>query len=1103
MKNIVKTVSLLTIISLIPAAFAATSRVSVNNKVSARLPSIAGRIINGTTTTTSSSTSYYDLGDCTTKYRDCMAADDVCGENFEECTTNVLFHVQMPKCSSVLYQCSTSGVSELFGTTSIRALSEISSYVQDERGNNTEEVKEYTYPLQDSLVHGWITGARAGNMLNKEQCIKRYTNCLKRDDVCGENFELCTSDKEFKKQAVLCDSTFARCPTEAKQELFGSVANADILKPQNVGTGDNTVYARLKTMIEDGRVYAVNNAIKTCNKVVRNCFVNACAKNPFRCVEGIPLSVISGANILGAGSDSELNSTIISADSDEVQTSSQVRQWFKSQCLETIGTNKSCHMMYRELENVPEKQLLDTELQTEVFDYAYSDPDSRGAIAAQLADAVKAFDTNAKNQCYETIKSCAMRSCGGGLGSLCYKQAKGSTSSTSSSSTNIIGQLNAVPMNTSNSNIIGQLNVVPMNTSNNLGTLSVLGTNFQLETRSAATQIGSTSSNNYSSLNIAGDATYSEIADGCEAIVNADANCQYAAATAGNTGYSYNYTTTNTFSTLFPKSSANSDPIGAIGKLNALLATSYNDAAIEKMKKQCRTIALTCAQTVCGQDYVNCYRRRTDIADAGTYNTPNKKFDSSMNQVGGVLDYNIVIGMCLNTIKNSSACEEHLKLASYENRYEQDEASWGNASSVGESWLSANPASSKYISKTSQRLVGCKASEGTKSGLALIPGRKNDCAGTQPAINGSCEGVATFGCVYDEPVYQEESEYVLNESAKTLFQELLADVEMQVQQTYNLKLTKEYNTCVNNNNGGIMGTTGAGSTFTWAKLRQSSVPGNYPSQGLTTDKFTSSNDLYGSFCLAKITIQSDDKDIQNLLKDKQTAYFAVGDSFTCGSWISDSDMRKISDTVGKRAVCKEGLGVWNSTTGECDDQKASSKVKSTYAWATIAPMLAGGAIGTALTESGVFSGLSRNTFGTDNGAGTGVNRKQAKTLCSQYAAAGDATSAKPYCEQLLGSGNTLCNNKTASVVQNACDNADVNDVDATSDGVRWAIPITTAVAGGALGAGITASVIKAKKENIKNEAAQQWMDEIGDHIKCYVGSQELGVYGDPISFSID
>ena len=68
---------------------------------------------------------------------------------------------------------------------------------------------------------------------------------------------------------------------------------------------------------------------------------------------------------------------------------------------------------------------------------------------------------------------------------------------------------------------------------------------------------------------------------------------------------------------------------------------------------------------------------------------------------------------------------------------------------------------------------------------------------------------------------------------------------------------------------------------------------------------------------------------------------------------------------------------------------------------------------------------------------------------------------------------------------------------------RIAVPIATTLAGGALGAGITASVIQAKKEEIKNKAVAEWMEEIGEHIQCYLGADELGSYGDVVSFTIE
>ena len=59
------------------------------------------------------------------------------------------------------------------------------------------------------------------------------------------------------------------------------------------------------------------------------------------------------------------------------------------------------------------------------------------------------------------------------------------------------------------------------------------------------------------------------------------------------------------------------------------------------------------------------------------------------------------------------------------------------------------------------------------------------------------------------------------------------------------------------------------------------------------------------------------------------------------------------------------------------------------------------------------------------------------------------------------------------------------------------------VVAGALGFGITKSVQKAKYENAANDAVAAWMSEIGEHIQCYLGTEELGSYGDVISFTVE
>lgn len=1078
MRNIVKIFGLLSIIAVIPGAMAATSRVSVINNASPRLPSIAGRLISGTTntvtnTTTSSTAAYYGDSECIEKYTDCIKEDDVCGSDFQECTTNVLFHGQMSKCLSVLYQCSSSGINALFGTTAINALSTVSTTATVD---GVTEVTRYTYPTDGSVLGQLIIGAGITNKLTTEQCVRRYTNCLQRDDICGADFELCTTNKLFKKQALLCDSTLQRCQNDGKKELFGSVADAGRLAPQ----GDS----RLRQLIDEGASLAALNAVKTCQKVTDNCLVSACAKNPLSCVEGTSLASIDAAELIASGTGA-LQTAQVMHEGVETATASDVRKLLKTACLETIGSNRYCHMTYRE--KVPsDRELGDPDLQEEVFSLAYS---ARKSYAnTKIQEAMKKFDTKAKNNCVEAIKECAMRSCGGGLGSVCYKQAGNGTTG-----------------------------------------VQVNGTN-----------------------------TYGDIMAGCSAIVNADVNCIYAATSAGEDGYTYTYyddSEDSAFNRLFPLfSESTRDPIGAVATLNSLLATSYNDAAIEKMKKQCQTVALSCVKSMCGTDYENCYRNRTDIV-SGTYDTSVGKFDRSMNKMGGVLDYNIVIGMCMNTVKNSSVCEEHLKVATAEWRNSEysDSESWGANNTVRDAWRDANKTT---ITGTyeNQVIIACKPGDQDNVGNENC----NQYATIDP-IDGDCIGVMDEeGCVYSEPVYETYTEYVLNNGAKTLFETLLVDVEKEVQAKYNAKLTKEQNVCLSNNAGGVMGATETGSTFMWVKLKSGRVPANYVNKGLNTRQFVASNDLYGSFCRARITVQSDDKDIQDLLKNNSVAYFAVGDSFTCGSWISDADLRKISDTVGNRELCKQGYGQWDSKTGKCNGSKLSTKEKIAYAWGTVAPALAGTGIGLGLTESGLIN--KAITKGNENNSVSQATIDRWADSCDERANAAitNADSALGKLEDLAelerlvniangaaGAAYTACYNMgiseregcrnlsitlntkikaerrvlkdkeetkgkidsfkgSVTALQNACANyITTGESGRAAKAARIAVPIATTLAGGALGAGITASVIKQNRENIKNTAAQQWMDEIGEHIQCYIGTEELGTYGDVVSIELD
>jgi len=1095
MKNIAKTFGLLSAIAVIPGAMAATSRVSMVAKASPRLPSIAGYIMSSNrtnvgTTTTSTAISYLADPDCINNYTDCIKANDTCGTEFEDCTTNILLHAKMPNCLNVLSQCSASGRNSLFGSSDMNAIATSATT------NSDGEVTNYTYPTASSILGQMVTAAQISSQLPTDQCVKKYTSCLRKDAVCGADFELCTDNKEFKNQAVACGSTLARCQSAGKIELFGTTAAAAALTP--------AAGSRLAEMIAEGGALAVNNAVATCNKVTDQCILNACTKNPNKCIEGrneILIRIADATNGGRAVTTQDLMEISRITEKRDIQT------YIRNECQQTIGSNKYCYMTVKG--SVPNKAsvLTDPDNVEEVFDDMYGGEFGRfAALNDKIKQIIDNFDAKVQEKCIETISSCAMRSCGGGIGSVCYKQSRDTD---------------------------GSVNL----------------------TKSPK--------------------SYQEVKSACRAIVDVDANCQYAAVLSkGNLYNGYMSDENSVFTTLYPQDSrTGDDPIGVVATLNATLATSYNDAAIENMKKQCQTTALSCVKSMCGKDYENCYRNRTDII-SGTYNTGNASLDKSMNKMGGILDYNIVIGLCMNTVKTSSVCEEHLKVAAAEWREEQDTTSW-DTGTVRAGWLDSNKTKVTQTISDDSILVACAISK--------EEGKKEECTeGDQaaPVQENTCDGTMDEdGCLYKDPIYQSHTDYVLDNAGKTLFQELLADVEKEAQAQYNAKLTKEQHVCLANNNGGIAGKLDNGSTFMWVKLKGNKVPKHYTSKGLKANEFTASNDLYGSFCRARVTVLSDDKDIQEMLGNESTAYFAVGDPFTCGSWISSKTLEKISDTVGKREICKQGYGKWED--GDCKSDKLSTKENIAYAWGIVGPMLAGGALGTGLTESGVIGkALTKAGIKNENKS----SNKQKKSMCTSYADSAKEYAArvnigdianKTFAEEdgtgangdnkLTGSEKvklanavsqlkvaitaaknayTACKaakpddpkitcgdepkdldesdqkkehqnpyvvytkaqniNTQMDLVRNVCENASDEKVDEKANkAARIAIPIVTTLASGALGAGITASVIKQKKENIRNEAAQKWMEEVGEHIGCYVGTEELGTYGDPITFEID
>ena len=1157
------TVSLLAIFSVMPVAYAVTARPSVMNTAMAvsatgtarRMPTMSAYINGsaGTTGTSSSSTSSSTLlanAECIDTYTQCIKGADACGPNFEECTTNVLFHAQMPECLSTLSQCQSAGVQSLFGTSNVSALSNVATK------NAYGEITEYTYPTSGSVLGQMISAAAISNMYDTSSCVRRYSSCLRKDSVCGADFELCTTNSEFKKQAVFCDSTLARCAADGKLELFGNAAATSSTPP--------TASSRVGEMIVEGAALAAVNAVSTCYKVADQCILNACGANPYKCYENATAETTSLVESINKGTPvTEL------ADVTATISKSNIASYIKNSCLDTIGSNKYCYATFLGDGVMPtSSQLRDEDNQEEVYNLAYGARMNSG-MRAKITELVNKFDARTKEKCVETITNCAMRSCGGGSGAACYSLV-----------------------------------------------FSDSGKN-----------------------SINGGATRGDIKTACQAVVNTDANCLYAAKNPNSVGtYNYSFIQADAFDTLFPEydDGAESDPIGVVASLNAKLSTSYNDAAIAQMKKRCQSVATSCVKSMCGNDYVNCYRNRTDIQSSLT-NTDEEYFDKSMNKVGGVLDYTIVLGLCIDTIKNADVCTEHLKIEEVKyNMNNNNENVWDSASDVRSGWIDAGYA---------------KSSVGTGEIYATDENGNRLCTNSA-GVQGLCDTVDASGAVYSEPVVIGYDTYVQTQAARSLFKDLIYDLEIEAQAKYNAKLTKQQNMCLSSNSGGILGSKDLGSTFMWAKLKGSKVPADYTTKGLKPNQFVASNDLYGSFCRVRVTLQSDDKYIQDAINsgaDWSTAYFAAGDAFTCGSWIPNDILEDLAKQAGKDAA----------TTKKAGQQRGIIEP-----WAAVAGLLGGGAggayLGAGIQDGSVFSGLTgkskkdameltvencnkyynsyttavagvntRNAVPThvnnlinlvETNAGSDNNKQNmvttARTKLADYqtaltgvgmtytdqygnaserdctpaekeaqaVAAADAVivslapkctyrwaTIKAYCKngrndtgvfetsgdtntelQCCGSNDMVkteaekAYNKVneavcrivppapvtssaasqAAAAQNdllaktdkltaamgdlqaACVALANNDANSDSKAKKKSTAVivgsaVTAVAGGALTWGVTRSILDAQVNSAEQAAVKEFMDNVGSKIRCYIGGDEVGMYGDVISTSME
>jgi hypothetical protein len=1048
-----KAISFMAVFVIVPNAFAATARPSITATVANRVPTMVVRTVPGVAAAVSTLTTV-TVRECVEAYTGCLRASDVCGPNFEECTNKTLFFSKRPLCASTLMQCDAAGITNLFGSATQTAFS------------NKNVAGEYIYPMDGSALAQLIEAAHVSNRYDTSQCVRRYMTCLKKDDVCGADFELCTTNTEFKKQKLFCESTLARCQEAGVTELFGRSTSAqDPIDP-----------GRIAIAIREGGALAAVNAVATCYKVTDQCILNACAQNPYKCREGSNKEVAQIVETITAVDGT--TTTTISEDVLGAVNRNEISGFIKKACQDTIGGNKFCYATTIGNGSMPtDSQIRDEDNRSEVYAEAYSSRWNE-SMRSKIEELVERFDKKTKQRCQDTIVSCAMRACGEGSGATCYSQAfpKG-------------------------------------------------------ESEQGVTRSG----------------PKSDIKAGCEAIVNNDAACKYAAATFSSTTGVLAFEEQSLFDKLFTAAddtdTTRPDAVGAVATLNARLSSSYNQAALDNMRRQCQAVATGCVKTMCGTEYTNCYRNRTDVYSTLTTGNSNDSagFTKSMNKVGGVLDYTIVLGLCVNTVKTSPVCEEHLKTEAARisiGRNQQSDSVWGGAASVRSGWLDSG-ALNLNVTVDSYQDTDV---DGNPLCTASAPG-----CGSGTGICNESFKVGDTICIYDEKFMISSNEYNINKAAEGIFTNVLYDVEKEVQGIYNAKLTRQQNMCISGNNGGIIGARDLGGTFQWVKLRNSKVPNSYATKGLTTNQFVASNDIYGSFCRIRVTLQSDDKRIQDAIssgRDWGVAYFAAGDAFTCGSWIPQSALESISGTVGKAAR-----------------EEATRGDSRTRTWMTLLGTIGGGVGGgfaTNALQKGGLGGLLKTTNRTGDNT---YSADQCKRYIANYKAQTDGEVAHSYTANITSVAKDLGIESADPAIRNAINAsqdaqqaaraareaaaraaaATATPQDKEAEGLarstaadkkkfanaamdaverectaRLDKPVGSsktvgnligagvgAIAGGVLAYQATKSIQNASADNAENRAMKEWMEEVGNHIRCYIGPDEVGVYGDTISTEME
>jgi hypothetical protein len=483
---------------------------------------------------------------------------------------------------------------------------------------------------------GLVATCESGGLperLNSQRCITRYDSCLRGENVCGENFELCYNLKQFNKARIMCQDYLAQCPADAIKALFGnSVTTSDDFSAANrmMCDGESVLVrrtfspalqdiavagdSRIDIAIKEGKNWAAANSVKTCNAEADKCIRTACQNSPQKCISVGGFSDIDATEMVNIITSGETNlrmnaSMLYTWMTNMAWDDSNVKNYLKEQCRDTIGANEWCFMVTNG-KPAKESDLVDSFNIDEVYqDIMYSGVGARFKMnQAKIKEWAAGATKSSLEECKLALTNCAINACGEGSKPRCYGLAKE-------------------------------------------------GNTVSIKNRAGA-----------------------DIEGQCKNLIENNQYCKdvFLDKNTGVAGDVWRAVWTD-------------DAMGAIVGLDTELQTLYNEQAVAEMRTSCQAQTEKCVINECGDDFSRCF-----VSSVNVGNFQNKSIVGGVvsgKAFSGGFDMAMARDLCILDVKKIADCNDYFDVQYAKQSTGASADSWGTSSNTRNAWLGAASAS--------------------------------------------------------------------------------------------------------------------------------------------------------------------------------------------------------------------------------------------------------------------------------------------------------------------------------------------------------------------------------------------------------------------------